>query len=630
MKRIRDEAKQISPGQIDALAHLLNIKNASPDKAQPLIDALLSYTGMHRVLSSLSRLELAVLAAAHRSAEGVTFGELEKLLRTDSSEIETLSARLAGHLLVFILKNRQRLHNKMDKVYIFPEIREMIRPVEDAPLDAYFSEVLAGVRHREASKDDLMPALHDSSGLELARFLFECGGVAAFGEIISRFPSSAIDGTIRELSEKDIVMVRHELGYPPGTFVFLRPRVFPSLIRAFEPPPRMPGMLVCNHYYLLLNMMNAFDVVSSSGLFLTKQREFRKIDKKRLSDSMLRLNDIDGTPIDPEAIAQLALYELNLLRCITMKKDAVVISLKGIEEDLENPQRLLLRCFRLLQNDEPPTGIFPPPFPMPTLSGVTELIETITRFRECSHNHLLTAFLASSLSRLGRERLHLLPEARRKAVAQLRGGIRALCCYGIIEAKDGVMRLSEIGLDLAQRIQKGKKAPTEKQERNIKKIYINPDFTIIIPKHEVPSEAIYHLLAHTDIIKDDVILHTRISKGSIVRAHKRGMPQREFLATLERCARNEIPQNLNFLLNEWSNQTVRVKILDAILLHSSHPSLLDELSFHELKEAVIERLSPHYAIIDRRHLDSVLKFAQKKDAVISLFEGEESAERRQP
>lgn len=625
MKKIRDEARQISPGQIGELANLLNIKNASPDKTQPLIDALLSYTGMNRVLSSLSRLELGVLAAAHRSPEGITFGELEKLLHADASEIEALSIKLAGKLLVFILKNRQRLHNKMDKVYIYPEIREMLSPIEEAPLEAYFNEVLAGVRQREAFKDDLMPALHDSSGLEIVRFLFECGGVAAFGEIMSRFPDSPIDRTLKELSEKQIILVRHETSYPAGTFVFLLPNVFPSLIKAFEPPPRMPGMLVSNHYYLLLNMMNAFDIVSSSGLFLTKQREFRKIDKKRLSDSLLRINDIDGTPIDPDMIAQLVLYNLNLLRCITMKKDAVVVSLKSIEADLENPQRLLLRIFRLFQNDEPATALFPPPFQMPTLSGATEIIETIVRFRECSYSHLLTAFLAASLSRLGREKLHLLPDARRKAIGQLRGGIRVLCCYGIIEAKDGVMRLSEIGLELAQKIQKGKKTQPEKQERNIKKIYINPDFTIIIPKHEVPSEAIYHLLAHTDIIKDDVILHTRISKGSIVRAHKRGTPQREFLATLERCARNEIPQNLNFLLNEWSNQTIRVKITDAILLHSSHPSLLDELSFHELKDAVLDRLSPHYAVIDRRHLDAILKFAQKKDAVISLFESDESA-----
>ena len=35
---------------------------------------------------------------------------------------------------------------------------------------------------------------------------------------------------------------------------------------------------------------------------------------------------------------------------------------------------------------------------------------------------------------------------------------------------------------------------------------------------------------------------------------------------------------------------------------------------------IIERLAPHYALIERKSLDHIVRAAQKKDAVITLFE----------
>jgi hypothetical protein len=211
------------------------------------------------------------------------------------------------------------------------------------------------------------------------------------------------------------------------------------------------------------------------------------------------------------------------------------------------------------------------------------------------------------------------PSSRDEELSEFNSGLRLLALCGILESTAAGIALSETGLEASARLIKGRKVP-EKEPRTQKNIYINPDFTVIIPKSETPPDACYQILAHTELIKDDVILHTRISKASIVKAGKRGMKQDEFIAALERHAKNKIPQNLSFLLHEWSNQTARINIMDATLIHSTHPSLIDEISYGGPSMGIIERISPHYAIIDRSCIDQIVKLAQKKDALITLFE----------
>ena len=153
-----------------------------------------------------------------------------------------------------------------------------------------------------------------------------------------------------------------------------------------------------------------------------------------------------------------------------------------------------------------------------------------------------------------------------------------------------------------------------------KKTYnINPDFTLIIPAHELASETLYHLLTHTDITKNDVIINAVISKSAIVRAQKRGMSLSRFLEALELYSKNELPQNLDFLLREWSNQTININISQHILLTSSHPEFIDELMLGITKEGIVERISPTYAMVKKDYIDEIIKVARKKDAVISLF-----------
>jgi len=57
-----------------------------------------------------------------------------------------------------------------------------------------------------------------------------------------------------------------------------------------------------------------------------------------------------------------------------------------------------------------------------------------------------------------------------------------------------------------------------------------------------------------------------------------------------------------------------------MILKANHPSFIDDLCAGKLKHAVVERLAPQCAVINREFLDDIIKLSQGKDAVISLFE----------
>jgi len=188
---------------------------------------------------------------------------------------------------------------------------------------------------------------------------------------------------------------------------------------------------------------------------------------------------------------------------------------------------------------------------------------------------------------------------------------------GVIDIHNGSLTLSDIGEEVFQsRTKTPREADTAVQK---KAIYINPDFTMVIPLEEIESKSLYHLLAYVHILKHDVIMHVQIGKESIVKAKKRGMQLKKFLEILSALSKNEIPQNMKFLLNEWSRQTVELAVSSVILLKTSHPNFIDELIIGKMKHCVIDRISDTCAIIQKDCIDDIIKTGRKKDAVITLF-----------
>lgn len=618
MKSISDTLKRLSDTSIEELASLLECKKATQrEVSRALIDPLC----MHGLLASLHRDEVRILELIYSGNDGITYGEAEKELNIPVAKIETHATMLSRRSLIYVMKNRQLLNNKMDKMYTLQELTPLLRFYTADMLKEYLAAASASLNSGEKEKVTL-PG-DDKTGKFLKAIAHQ-GGILSVADTADHLPASSRDKIIYQLLQDEILELVHCQLKDFQSLLLLKTEYLPFFTDKLGRGSLKKTINVRNHYTFLHNILITFDTISTYGLFLTKQEQFRKIDKRRITDALLPLYDMHGEPADEEMITDLMLFLLHKMGCLTMKKDIASVSLKPIKKEVESPVRFLNRALRSLEGEpgNPDSAYFPLPFQLKGTKDLFALFKQIVTLDSPTLPRIEALYIAGVLSSsIRKSATSSIFSQSSEHLATLNTLISLLLLTGLIDITEGCFTISDTGADMAPQLIKQKvKGP----EPGDPVVYINPDFSLLIPSSEMPSESLYHLLTHVEILKNEIVIEGRITKGSIVRAHKRGMTLKYFLETLERFARNELPQNLSFLVREWSNQTVRVTVDGVFLLAVSHSSFLDELIYGKMSDVVISRLSDTHAIIDREHLDDVIRHAKKEDAVISLFENTET------
>ncbi|OHD66288.1 MAG: hypothetical protein A2176_07300 [Spirochaetes bacterium RBG_13_51_14] len=612
MKEINESIKKLSPEEIKEIVARLQLKKRSK---RDLIGALTTVTGLHALLKSLDTNCHKVLKTVYASLEGVTFAEIHKELKLEIHVIEKIAEILSRNLLIYIIKNRQMLNSKMDKAYGISEIADHLRIVEPK---AITDRLHKNFLHLETQKQNRVPekTIKDRETKGFLKYMAESGCIVSLDSARNRLPSKSIDKILSGLISQNVVHIYHCYWPEFNSYLILQDTISPSIATENEQDDPRKKLRIRNRYFLLTNLLHAFDVISTFGLFLTKQQEFRKIDIRRISEAMLPLKDLNGTDIPHEELAQLSMFILNRLGCLKLNKDIAGISLFEIRNELEQPLMLvkrILKCVGPSTYDD----YFKPPFDMPVYEFCKSIIKLLHKLKSTSYGYLQITLLTRSLSEANERSFANSLMDIEEEIERFNTAMNFLFIAGIMDIENGMVALSDIGRDLANNMLKTLAAEEDGAPR--KNIYINPDFSLIIPAHELASDILYHILSHTDITKHDIIINAVISRSAIVRAQKRGMALNKFLKALESYSRNELPQNLDFLLREWSNQTINIKISQSIILTTSHPEFIEELLVGIAKEGIVERISQTHALVRKDYIDEIIKFARKKDAVISLF-----------
>jgi hypothetical protein len=613
MKEITEAFKKLSPDDIRDLAAKLQIKKKSK---RDLMAALSTVTGLHALLKTLDTNCLRVLMTVYAAPEGATFVEIHKELKIEIPIIEKTADILTRNLLIYTIKNRQMLNTKMDKAHGISEIAHLLRIVESKTLT---DRLHKNFIHLEMQKQnqDLMKSVRDRDIQLFLKFMAESGCIVTLDAARERLPHKTLEKTLSSLIAQNLVQLYH--GYQPefNSYLVLQEKISPSVAIMAEHDDTHKKLQIHNRFFQVLNLLNTFDIISTFGLFLTKQQEFRKIDIRRISEAMLSLKDLNGADLPPEESAQLSMFMLNRLACLKLNKDIAGISLFEIRNEIEQPLMLLKHALKCAGGSGAYDTYFKPPFEIPSYEFSKSIIKLLSKLKSATHAYLKITILTRTLSESD-ERSFTDSLIDMEEVMERFGAVmNFLCIMGIVDIDGGRISLSDIGKDLANHMLKA--YPVENPGVQKKNIYINPDFTLIIPAHELPSETLYHLLTHTDIMKNDVIINAVISKSAIVRAQKRGMSLNRFLNALELYSKNDLPQNLDFLLREWSSQTININISQRILLTTSHPEFIDELLLGIAKDGIVERIGQTHALVKKDYIDEIIKIGRKKDAVISLF-----------
>jgi len=613
MKSIDEAIKRLNDQQITSLKKKsgLSISASKSVKNLTILD-------LQSILTKLNASELIFLKALYLGSDGLTFSELEKKTGQNINEIEANCNRLVSLLLCYHIKNRQLLTNKMDKVYMIKEIKEIIAPTEDEIFQNQLTK-LASLLSRPVKITQAVLTKKSKEYKFIEQVALK-GGIITIEDAEKILEKHTV-ATLKTLEEKRYIQVLHSISEELITGIIISPSVYAEIIHSLDEKKENEDS-ANNFYNLILNLLITYDNISSFGLFLTKQDAIRKIDKKRITDSLLPLKDYKGEVLDEELSADLSLTILNRLKALHFHKDMAHISIKKLKHDFENPHELSGRLLKIITKKED-TEHFPNPIGIPDHQSSKLLLQLMLELQSTSIEHLRAVFMLKTGIEQKNFTINSYIENEKNYLDSFSTTLNMGVLMGLYKASSEKVHITDIGIDTALNLLKTDATPSEKEDEGKHNIYINPDFTLLIPPDEIPSRALYNLLSHTDIVSQDVVIHARITQQAIIRAHKRGLNLKIFTNTLRAYAKNEIPQNLEFLLKEWASQTISVAMNYVILMKVNNTAFLDELLYNTVLKDNIERIAPNYAIVNKSQIDDIVRLAREQDAAISLFEAEE-------
>ncbi|HPS58239.1 MAG TPA: helicase-associated domain-containing protein [Spirochaetota bacterium] len=611
MKTIDEIIKRTQPEKLKELSTLMEARGTSEQKIK---ESYMNIFSLSRLFSSLGREELAILKLLYSGNDGISFNDINKTLNIDINSIEAATLKLTQSMLGYVIKNRQMLNKKMDKLFCISEVAEVLKISEYQMISDHLHGIDESLAER---KHETHPPKIDEKLKTILKKIAERGGIITADELSGELSSPELEQKANEACRSGQLTAYSIIGEKHTAYIAIEPT-----LAAYAATINKKGNLaatanVNNGYNLAINLLLAYDVISSSGLFLTKQNKFRKIDLKKISDSLLTMRDIRGETAESEDTAMFILTILNIMNCLKLDRDIGVITLKPVADIIDDPVLMLKHIAAKLADTRKKDDIFTGSIVIPSFHDLKTLINLLGRIKSAELNYLKSAFMTSKLSVTVKKTGDNPAEKMADDTGAFMASLDFLTLCGVSGISDGIITLTEPGKRLHS-ILHGKKHTKEIEP--VPCVYISPDFTLMIPDKDIDPSSLYLIMAYTEIIRQDVVIEAAITKSSIINASKRGMNFEKFIATLRKYAKNEIPQNLEFLLDDWTKQTISINISRPVLLYSSHSTYIDELMYGAASKAVKERISENYVILNREHIDDVVRFSKKFDVKLNIFE----------
>jgi len=611
MKTIDDILKRIQPEKLKKIANILNIKSLTKSKIK---DSMLNFSGMHKIISSLNRNELNIFKLLYSGNDDIRFGDIQKALGIDIDEIEKSVYNMSELMLAYVIKNRQMLNKKMDRAHCTEEITKIFKINENKDVADYLNKAAEllisnnNVKHEDIIKDELSAKIIHSITAK--------GLIIQAENLTALHPTKDAEKNINTMIETGLLKTFNIISDRPYIYIGLREDILCSAAAKYKKKNIPDSINVSNNFKAITNILKTYDVISSSGLFLTKQDKFRKIDIKKLSEAMLEISLPDGKHISGETRAHISMKMLHILKCLKLEKDIGIVNIKNISEKIGDPVSIIRAILLKFQEGDKYANEFQEGFIIPNYSGIRNILSILAGVKSIDYNYLRLIFIVSSAANFK----NLDADFNNFIIhieEQFELSINIITILGLCDTITGKINLSESGKKISALLNNKK---YNKESEVKKSIYISPDFTLMIPYRDIDPVSIYTIMAFTEIVKEDVVLEAVITKSSIINAKKRGMNIETFISTLEKYAKNDIPQNLEFLLDDWTKQTISINISSPILLHTSHGSFIDEILYSNQLKSLITRISENYAILDKDSIDIVVKFSKKFDAVVTIFD----------
>jgi hypothetical protein len=643
------ELYRLDAASLKRLQKIWNIQKPGRDKKsqiQQLIDTMSDEFFVRGILEKLSPVQVGIYTAILSTKDRVmTLGEIARKFSLQPASAEMEMGVLKRYFLVYQRKNRERLTNTLDRYYAYRESSEHVRVTTNEKGQKFRQSLAKVLRARKdltaewqnanlntkaGIQEKLKKLIDGLSDLEQELLLrtFNQGGILEISvarEFIEEERGKWID-IVRKMDTLGLLLDDYYvderfvrlLVMPVEVFEYLTE--FPLILRPKKGIKRSQEKVICNDLDFFINIKKLIVYITRKGLNLAKSGKIKQTDLRETENRLLR-PDI-SLFLEKSQIYQIELLlpVMRLLDIVRTKRDDVVLRNDFDTVLQSDPLKLMKQVIaearksreRVTRYEEVFESIYVPFF-LPEVFD--ETVKRIGEMGRCLYTTVMAIMIREHVV-LNRDfRIQTFPDRLNDYRKELTSALFFLQLFGLIRVHypDRWIEISATG----EHIFKNKPLKEDDEKGGV---IINPDLSIIAIPEKLSLHGLYLLKAFCEVKSFENVYNFQLTRESYQDGILLKAKKEEFLDFLKRTSRNELPQNLTYSIEEWTNNFPLVTITDeCVVLQTEDPNHMDLLLGQiGAKKIVLQQISPTTILIDPDRIYEVVEQAERLNLIVKL------------
>ena len=621
---------------------------------QLFVKAVVDEYYLKGVLEKLTPVQVQIYSTIVTSKTILTLGEISRKIRMQPINVEKELFVLKHLMLVYLRKNRERLTNNLDKYYPYEEIQNIISVNVNKNGEKFRISIKKNIETEQQVLSKKYRSFFplEATNKEIAvlavdqKIILKCIKELNEKEIIL-FDEVFINGGLLEINTARVMMDElkldpektlrklHELNLAKDIYFvedrFVRLLVLPlEIFEYLEKAPLFPkkeGVTelqeknISNEFDFVLNLKKLLLFTSKKGLTLAQSSKVKQIDLKKSEESLI-IVDVRLFP-EKSQVHQLEIILpfLKIFDLIDIKGENIVLK-SNFEEFLKKDplaltKEVIEKTHQMAEKRLIGQEIFHPvDIPFFKKEIFDKCIEIIKENK--------SAYLKVIMAKMIRETVILVPTFRlanlRTTYLQQRNLFVSALFYmhffGLlkIEYPKRLLSFSEIGDHLFHDI------PFADKSKN-KGLYINSDGSITALPDKMSLFDLHLLKSFSVLTEADQVLNFKLTKESVQEGILLGHSAVDFNNFLDANTKNKIPQNILFLIAEWTDKLPIVTIEESVvLLETANEKMKNDLLAQVKKQKINFRdISPTAMVIPKASISEVMNMAEKLEMIVKLI-----------
>ena len=658
MSSLKEEISQLDQPKLKSLGEIWGIpakhlakKNLSTQLEKFMKDEYF----VKGILEKLTPLQVQIYSLIITSKTILTLGEISRKIKVQPINVEKELVVLKHLLLVYQRKNRERITSNLDKYHPLYEISKMVstdtnRDSSKFKIFIHKEIQLKGIKNlnmkyasilrneKELSKfaslvesfeiiEKVLKTISEKESM-LIDEAFNSGGVLEINSarIILDEQKLNPEAALKKLDNlnllKDVSYVDERfvrvLVLPVEVFEYLKKN--PIFIKETSIKERV-GSKVSNQFDFVLNLKKLILFISNKGLTLSQSEKIRQVDVKRSEEYLIEMDFHLFKEKSQIHQIEILLPFLKMFDLVDIKDEHIVLK-SNFEAFLKwDMLKILKKVIERIpiEAEKRMVGIevfLPLDIPFYKSADIEECIQLIQESSLVYSKVLLAQKIRDSVVLAPGFKITEFRSLYHKTKGLMHSSLFYMHLFGFLDVEypKRSISLSELGRHyfFGEEIRSF-------DERG--SLYVNPDATVFAMPEKLSLFGIHLLKSFSELKSFENVYTFQITKESLQEGILLGNEITDFKNFLEENSRNKIPQNIIFLIAEWTNELPIVTIEDGVvLLETPTKVLMESLMGHiKNKRIVIREISPKAVLISKSKISEVQAVAEKLEMIIKLI-----------